>query len=58
MRVQSLCQEDPWRRAWQPTPVHMPGESHGQEPGGLRPIGWQRVRHDGSDFACMQSLKI
>ena len=20
----------PWRRAWQPTPVSMPGESHGQ----------------------------
>ena len=20
----------PWRRAWQPTPVFMPGESHGQ----------------------------
>ena len=22
--------EDPWRRAWQPTPVFLPGESHGQ----------------------------
>ena len=22
--------EDPWRRAWQPTPVLLPGESHGQ----------------------------
>jgi len=22
--------EDPWRRAWQPTPVFWPGESHGQ----------------------------
>ena len=21
---------DPWRRAWQPTPVFLPGESHGQ----------------------------
>ena len=20
----------PWRRAWQPTPVSLPGESHGQ----------------------------
>ena len=20
----------PWRRAWQPTPVHLPAESHGQ----------------------------
>uniref|UniRef100_A0AC11DI30 Uncharacterized protein n=1 Tax=Ovis aries TaxID=9940 RepID=A0AC11DI30_SHEEP len=22
----------PWRRAWQPTPVFLPGESHGKEP--------------------------
>ena len=25
-----LHQEDPWRRKWQPTPVFLPGESHGQ----------------------------
>ena len=30
MQVRSLGQEDPWRRAWQPTPVFLPGESHGQ----------------------------
>ena len=30
MRVQSLGQENPWRRAWQPTPIFLPGESHGQ----------------------------
>ena len=29
-RVRSLGQEDPWRRKWQPTPVCLPGESHGQ----------------------------
>ena len=22
--------EDPWRREWQPTPVFLPGESHGR----------------------------
>ena len=22
--------ESPWRRAWQPTPVFLPGDSHGQ----------------------------
>ena len=27
--VQSLDQEDPWRRKWQPTPVFFPGEFHG-----------------------------
>ena len=30
MWVQSLGWEDPWRRKWQPTPVCLPGESHGQ----------------------------
>ena len=28
--VPSLGQEDPWRREWQPTPVFLPGEIHGQ----------------------------
>ena len=27
--VQSLGREDPWRRKWQPTPVLLPGKSHG-----------------------------
>ena len=37
----------PWRRAWQPTPALLPGESHGtEEPGGLQSIGSQRVRHN------------
>ena len=30
IRVQFLNQEDPRRRKWQPTPVFLPGESHGQ----------------------------
>ena len=28
--VQSLNWEILWRREWQPTPVFLPGESHGQ----------------------------
>ena len=28
--IWSLGWENPWRRAWQPTPVFLPGESHGQ----------------------------
>jgi len=28
--VWSLGWEDPWRRKWQPTPVFLPGEFHGQ----------------------------
>ena len=37
-RAQSLGCEDPpvGRRAWQPTPVFLPGESYGQEPGRLQ----------------------
>ena len=50
MQVQSLNQslvwEDPWRRKWQPTPVFLPGESHGQREPGDSPWGWKRVRHN------------
>ena len=37
----------PWRRAWQPTPVFLPGECPWtEEPGRLQSMGSQRVRHD------------
>ena len=37
----------PWRRAWQPTPVFLPGESPWtEESGGLQSMGSQRVGHD------------
>ena len=36
----------PWRSAWQPTPVFLPGESPWTvEPGGLQSMGSQRVEH-------------
>ena len=36
----------PWRRKWQPTPVFLPGESHGQRSlAGYSPWG-RRVGHD------------
>ena len=45
--------EYPWRRAWQPTPVFLPGESPWTEgPGGLQSIGSHRVGQDRSDLAC------
>ena len=38
-----------WRRAGQPTPVFLPGESPWTEgPGGVQPRGSQRVGHDGA----------
>ena len=42
----------PWRRAWQPTPVFLPGESPWTEdPSGLQSIASQRVRHDWSNLS-------
>ena len=39
-RVQSLGQEDPLEKEWPPTPVFLPGESHGQRsPVGYSPQG-------------------
>ena len=44
--VRSLGPEDPWRRKWQPTPVFMPGESHGQS----NLIGYCSWGHKESDM--------
>ena len=39
--------KNPWRRAWQPTPVFLPGESQWkEEPSQLQSMGSQRVEHD------------
>ena len=60
--VWSLGWEDPWRRAWQPTPVFLPGESAwtAAEPGRLPSIASQRVRHDWatkhSTVRCMERI--
>ena len=41
----------PWRRKWQPTPVFLPRESHGQRRLiGYSPWGSQRIRHDWSNL--------
>ena len=40
-----------WRKNWQPTPVFLPGEPHGQRSlVGYSPWGLQRGRHDWSDW--------
>ena len=41
----------PWGRAWQPTPVFLPGESHRQRPGGLQSLGSQKVIYNWSTLA-------
>ena len=40
-----------WKWEWQPTPVFLPGESQGREPGGLPSVVLHRVGHDWCDFA-------
>ena len=36
-----------WRRKWQPTPVFLPGKSHGQRSlAGSNPWGRKKVQHD------------
>ena len=46
----------PWRRAWQPMPVFLPGESHGQRSlvGSVREVTKSRIRL--SDWACTRAL--
>ena len=40
----------PWRRAWQPTPVFLPGEAHGHSsPAGCSP--WGREESDTTEAA-------
>ena len=60
MQVQSLGQKTPWRREWHPTPVFMPGKSHGQrslvgcsardgeEPGAAEPLSMRASQGEGS----------
>ena len=45
MRIPSLGQEDPGKRKWQPTPVFLPGESHGQR----SQVGYSSQGHKESD---------
>ena len=44
--VRSLGWKIPWRRAWQATPVFLPGETHGQSRLAGSSSWGRRVRHD------------
>ena len=47
IRVWSLGWEDPWRRKWQPTPVFLPGKSHGHGSlVGYSPWDCKRIWHN------------
>ena len=42
----SCIRKIPWRRKWQPTPIELPGKSHGQRSlAGYSPWGHKRVGH-------------
>ena len=45
-RFDPWVRKTPWRRAWQPTPVLLPGESHGQRSLVGTVNGIIRVGHD------------
>ena len=48
-----------WRRAWQPTPEFLLGESPWtEEPGGVQYIGSHRVWHDWSNLAHMLKKRV
>ena len=50
--IQSLGWKDPLKRARQPTPVFLPGESPWtEEPGKLQSMWSQRVRHDSEQLS-------
>ena len=58
-RFNPWLEKTPWRRAWQPTPVFLPGESHGQKSlAGYNLSESQRVRHDWSDITHTKSTKL
>ena len=43
-QVQSLVGKIPWRREWQPSPVFLPGEFHGQRSlTGYNPWGYKEL---------------
>ena len=48
----------PWRRAWRPTPVFLPGEfPRTEEASRLQSMGLKRIWHDWSDLACVHACK-
>ena len=52
--VQFLGWEDPWRRKWQPTPVFLPGEFHGQR----SQAGYSPSGHKESDMTeCLNTAQ-
>ena len=47
----------PWRSKWQPTPIFLPGESHGQRSLNCSPSSHKELGHDWNDLACIHGYK-
>ena len=64
MQVQTLGWENPLEEAWQPTPVFLPGESHGQRslvgssPYGHKELDTTEVTEPASMHALINHLRI
>ena len=60
MHVQSLGWKDPLEKEWQPTPVFLPGKSHGQRSlAGYSPWGHKELdttEHMHTHIACIKSF--
>ena len=52
----------PWRRAWQPTPVFLPGESHGQRSlgkgGGVSHSAWSCKESDRTEWISLTHFSV
>ena len=58
-RVRSLVGKIPWRREWQPIPIFLPGEFHGQRIlVGCRPWGLQRNGHDWATITSLHCISL
>ena len=60
MQVRFLGPKIPWRRAWQPTPVFLPGEPHEQRRlAGYSPWGCKKLdMTEATEHACMASFVV
>ena len=56
LRFDSWVGKIPWRRKWQPTPVFLPGESHGQR--SLAGYSAWGHKQSGRDLAHTQGCKV
>ena len=53
-RFNPWVQKIPWRRKWQPTPVFLPGKSHGQRSlAGYSP--WDHKESEGTQLNCLST---